>query len=202
MYSPFYHPHPNPTPTHPQPPFITIISGHYYYFYYPRTYDIYTLGFPNYQYICGLSFAYAVDGATTLLLRRWNFDDIDINTTTVAAATPLNATGPWQKAYNHITLPPVTKIIYPLYFMALAADMGEAMPTNQEMFLALDDINITFCLPCNFDHLSADGSIILTVPNVIPVLITALTNVVVVANSSICPNATFVYTIESGEIAQ
>eukprot|EP00731_Ephydatia_muelleri_P012219 Em0006g1113a len=171
-------------------------NGHYYYFYYPHSYEIYTLGFPNYQYICGLSFAYAVDGATTLLLSRWNFDEIEINTT-VAVATPPDVTGPWQKAYHYITLPPVTKI-YPLYFKELVADMGEAPPANEEMFLALDDLNITFCLPCNFDNLSVEGGIILTMPNVIHVLITALTNtVVVVANSSICPEATFIYTIES-----
>ncbi|KAL5499732.1 hypothetical protein EMCRGX_G011191 [Ephydatia muelleri] len=137
--------------------------GHYYYFYYPHSYEIYTLGFPNDQYICGLSFAYAVDGATTLLLSRLNFDEIEINTT-VVEVTPPDVTGPWQKAYHYITLPPVTKI-YPLYFRELVADMGEAAPANEEMFLALDDLNITFCLPCNFDNLT---TFIYTIESVFP----------------------------------
>ena len=142
-----------------------------------------------------------MDGATTLLLSRWNFDEIEINTT-VIEVTPPDVTGPWQKAYHNITLPPVTKI-YPLYFRELVADLGEAAPANEEMFLALDDLNITFCLPCNFDNLSVEGGIILTMPNVIHILITALTNtVVVVANSCICPEATFIYTIESGKAVQ
>ena len=172
------------------------LPGHYYYFYYPNNYETYTLEFPNYQYICDLSFAYAVDGATTFRLSRWNFDQIDINTT-LAAGAP-NITGPWSRAHHHFTLPALNAT-YPLYFEQLLVDMGEAPPTNEEIFLALDDINITFCLPCHFDSLSAEGNMVLDAPDRIPIQVAALIRTNISANSSICPNATFVYTIEAGK---
>ena len=141
-----------------------------------------------------------MDGATTPGVLRWNYDQVDINTAPAAAGAG-NITGPWQRAYLNFTLPMVNRI-YPLYFYESLADMGEAAPTGLEIFLALDDINITFCLPCNFDNLTAEGNMVLNVPDKVPVLIGELTNTNMSATSSICPNATFICTIESGKLAQ
>ena len=167
------------------------LPGYYYYYYHPYDNDTYTLGFPNYQYICNLSFAYILDGATTLSVLQLNYDQVD-----VAAGSA--AVGSWQRADLHFTLPVVNRI-YPLYFYESLTDIGEATLANAEIFLALDDINITFCLPCNFDNLTAEGNMVLNVPYIIPVQIGEITNTSMSATSSICPSATFIYTIESGK---
>ena len=124
---------------------------------------------------------------------RLNYDQVDVTAGSAAVGT-------WQRADLHYPLPMVNRI-YPLYFYASLTDIGEAALTNSEIFFALDDINITFCLPCNFDNLTAEGNIVLNVPNKIPVLIGEITNTSMSATSSICPNATFIYTIESGKPA-
>ena len=66
-------------------------------------------------------------------------------------------------------------------------DLGEAVEEgpDYDLFLGLGGVNLTFCLPCDFDSLRTPGSLILDSPQN-------------VSSSPLCPNETHVFGIESG----
>ena len=95
-----------------------------------------------------------------------------------------------------------------LIFEVSGYDFGEADPEGPEgsfLYIALDDVNITFCLPCDFDLLSEEepDNLVLHVPSndVVEVILDEDTSFVLSASSPICTDSKleFVFLIESGE---
>ena len=87
-----------------------------------------------------------------------------------------------------------------MYFEVSEFDLGEAIlePDDTELFIALDNITLTFCLPCDYDTLSEPGGIILSTPERIDIQLRQSTRYRFNASASACPNETLVFTIESG----
>lgn len=89
-----------------------------------------------------------------------------------------------------------------LAIVASNSDLGEAAPEPGEanVFLAIDDILLTYCLPCDYDRLGDVGGI--TVGGApgggIDVHLRLVDHYQLNASAQVCPNETFTYRIESG----
>ena len=89
---------------------------------------------------------------------------------------------------------------------ALVFDIAEFAPggaveesqDNNDLFLGLDGVNLTFCLPCDFDSLSTPGNLVLDAPQNVTVALRASHSFTLSASSPLCPNETRVFEIESG----
>ena len=79
-------------------------------------------------------------------------------------------------------------------------DLGEAVEegSDYDLFLGLDGVNLTFCLPCDFDGLSTPGNLVLDAPQNVTVTLRASQSFTLNASSPLCPNETRVFEIESG----
>lgn len=87
-----------------------------------------------------------------------------------------------------------------LHFEVAPYDIGEAPedPSGYDLFLGLDDISITFCLPCDYDALGLPGSLSLTGPENITIRLRITSKEVYNGTSSLCPNEPLEYHIVSG----
>ena len=88
---------------------------------------------------------------------------------------------------------------------ALMFDIAEFAPggaveegQDNDLFLGLDGVNLTFCLPCDFDSLSTPGNLVLDAPRNVTVALQASQSFTLNASSPLCPNETRVFEIESG----
>ena len=83
-------------------------------------------------------------------------------------------------------------------------DFGEALPDpgEEDVFLAIDDVVLTYCLPCDYDRLGDVGGITVdgVPPDGIDVGLRLVQHYQFNASAEVCPNETFVFTIESGTI--
>ena len=89
-----------------------------------------------------------------------------------------------------------------LIIIASNFELGEAPPepgTDDDVFLAIDDIILTLCLPCDYDSLGDVGSISVDGPKRIDISLRLVTQYQFNASSTVCPNETFTFAIESGE---
>ena len=80
-------------------------------------------------------------------------------------------------------------------------DFGEAPPEagQDDIFLAVDDVVLTLCLPCDYNSLGDVGGIAVDGPERIDVSLRIVSHYQINASASVCPNETFTYTIESGK---
>lgn len=89
-----------------------------------------------------------------------------------------------------------------LIIIASNFDLGEAAPEPgsefDDVFLAVDDIILTLCLPCDYDSLGDVGAINVDGPERIQVSLRLADHYQINASSPVCPNETFAYAIESG----
>lgn len=87
-----------------------------------------------------------------------------------------------------------------LYFDVSEFDLGEAPPEpgEIEVFLALDNVTLRFCLPCEYDVLVEPGVITLLGPEMIDIQLRQSTVYQFNATTPICPDETFVFNIEAG----
>ena len=86
-----------------------------------------------------------------------------------------------------------------MFFLISAAGIGEAeMQDTMDIFLALDNVTLTFCLPCDYDGLVEPGAIIVGGPEEIRVVLRQSTTFQFNATSPACPNETLVFMLESG----
>lgn len=86
-----------------------------------------------------------------------------------------------------------------LYFEASRFDLGEApLESDEEVFLALDNVTLTFCLPCDYDALVEPDAIVVGGPERIDIQLRRLSTYQFNASAPVCPNETLVFTIESG----
>lgn len=110
---------------------------------------------------------------------------------------------PWERVSYHYNT--TTTSEYPtsgssLYFEASQFDLGEAPleVAGQELFLALDNVTLAFCLPCDYDTLVEPGAIVIGGPQRIDLELRRLTSYRFNASTPVCPNETLLFSIESG----
>lgn len=75
---------------------------------------------------------------------------------------------------------------------------GEA-PIEGDPFLAIDNIVLTFTLPCDFSSLSFSGNLVLSHPAFLNIVLGQINSVQFMASSPICSQGPFIYTIESSK---
>jgi len=175
-------------------------GGHYFYFYTPSLTQAQTaqvLRFPSHQYVCQFAFAYYIVGAVDLEILRENLD---------LQSVPLNMTYTssnsfWQTASFSFNVSTSPGDIGAIAIEISDIDLGESDMGGPgfELFLGLDGVNLTFCLPCDFDGLSAPGNLNLIVPSNLSVALRATRTYTFTASSPTCPNETLVFGIESGK---
>ena len=79
-------------------------------------------------------------------------------------------------------------------------ELGEAEEEGDDSLVAaVDNITLTFCLPCDFDILPLPGNLMLTAPTVLNVSLGYVTNFTLSASSPLCPSLPLFFTIEAGE---
>ena len=106
----------------------------------------------------------------------------------------------WRTASFNYTMSPTPADLGALVFDVSEYDLGEAAEegADYDLFLGLDGVNLTFCLPCDFDSLSTPGNLVLDAPQNITVALRASQSFTLNASSPLCPNETHVFGIESG----
>lgn len=176
-------------------------AGHYVYYYANHSLSVaeQVLVFPSHRYVCGLSFSYFIAGPLDLDVVRENLgvDTVFISDSRQGA----NSTG-WERVdyrYN-ISIYDVPTSGSALYFEASEYDIGEApLETDStELLLALDNVTLTFCLPCDYDMFVEPGAIILAAPESFEIQLRRSSVYFFNASTPACPNETLVFTIESG----
>ena len=114
----------------------------------------------------------------------------------------LSTTSMWEQStsfsYNVTAIPTDAG---QLVFQVFDFDPGEAPleGIGSDLFLALDDANITFCLPCDFDNLSASGNLLLNNPSEFGITFGGVNQFTLQGSSPICPTVPLVFAIDSGE---
>ena len=112
----------------------------------------------------------------------------------------ISATSMWQQSisfsYNVTAVPADAG---ELVIQVSEFDLGEAPPEDSDLFLALDDVNITFCLPCDFDDLTTPGNLLLSSPSEVAITFGEVNQFTLQASSPLCPTLPLVFAIESGE---
>ena len=117
-------------------------------------------------------------------------------------ASPTSSPGAWDSVsyqYNDVLLnAPMSASA--LYFEVSRFDLGEApLESDEEVFLALDNVTLTFCLPCDYDALVEPDAIIVGGPERIDIQLRRLNAYQFNASAPVCPNETLVFTVESGK---
>lgn len=158
------------------------------------------LRFPTHQYICELSFAYYTVGPLDLDILRENVDMTLIFVNQTLSNVADRNTSSWERALVSYNTSQSLVDLGPLVFEVFESDLGEAILIEDEsdFFLALDDLNIIFCLPCDFDSLSLQGNLLLDAPLSYDVVLGTVGQFSLNASSPACPNMTLVFEIESG----
>jgi hypothetical protein len=180
-----------------------LFPGHYVYYYANQSLSVpdQVLLFPSHQFLCGLSFSYFIAGALDLDIIRENMGVDTVYVSQDSANSSLGS-NPWESVsyvYNASLVPLSSG--RSLYFEASQYELGEApleLP-NQELFLALDNVSLTFCLPCDYDSLVEPGAIVISGPQRIDLELRRLTSYQFNASAPACPNETLVFNIESGK---
>lgn len=153
------------------------------------------LQFPTFQYICNLSLAYYTSDAAKLSILRTNIgpDDIIVYPT-------LDSANEWQYhsvQYNVSAVPEEDKA-YPLRLTGSSYELGEAEEVSS-LVMAVDDLTVTFCLPCDFDLLPQPGNLNLVAPSSLNVSLGDMSERMLSASSPLCPTLPLFFEIEEGE---
>lgn len=177
-----------------------ISPGHYVYYYSNHSVSApnQVLLFPSHHFVCGLSFSYFVSGPLDLEVVREN---MGVDTVYLGQGAGISTS--WENVdyrYNSTTSAESASSGSSLYLEASVYDFGEAPleSEGQELFLALDNLTLTFCLPCDYDTLTEPGAIIVGGPQRIDIQLRTLTSYQFNATAPACPNETLVFSIESG----
>ena len=93
---------------------------------------------------------------------------------------------------------------FPLRLTVEGYGLGEAEGEAEEeegfQVMAVDDITLTFCLPCDFDLLPQPGNLQLMAASALTVALGNITTLLLSASSPLCPTLPLVFMIEAGEI--
>ena len=152
------------------------------------------LQFPTFRYICGLSLVLYSSTATQLSLLRVNVgpEVIDL---------PGDVSG-WLYSSHHYNVSAVREEdkAYPLWVVVEGVELGEAEELLvPPLVVAVDNLTLTFCLPCDFDLLPLPGNLYIAVPLAVNVSLGQRTQLSVDAASPLCPTLPLFFLIEAGE---
>ena len=176
-------------------------AGHYVYYWSNRSLIVaeQVLVFPSHQYVCALSFSYFSAGPLELDVVREN---MGVDTVSLSTSQGSASPGSWEVASYHynISLYEAPSSGSTLYFEVSEFDMGEAPleSDNLQLLLALDNVTLTFCLPCDYDAFMDPESVILGTPDNIEIQLRISSTYDFNASTPACPNETLVFTIQSG----
>jgi len=148
--------------------------------------------------VCGLSFSFYASGPYNLEVIRFGADTESVYSFMDSA---FNASA-WSKAlYNYTSMDSViSRGDMRMFFQLSAAELGESEVLDMpDVFLALDNVSLTFCLPCDYDGLVEPGAIIVGGPQEIAVVLRQSVTFQFNATSPACPNETLAFVLESGE---
>ena len=109
----------------------------------------------------------------------------------------------WETTSLNFSLPSTSNFsdLDAIAFEVSEFDLGESVTeTPDPIFLALDDVNLTFCLPCDFDSLSAPGNLMLNDPPDFNITLGTTMLIELEASAVVCSNMSLVFGIESGII--
>lgn len=157
------------------------------------------LQFPTFQYICSLSLAYYTSDPAMLSIVRTNLGPEDI-----MVYPSQDGASEWQHLsvqYNVSDLPEEDKA-YPLKLRGQSSNssgFGEAEEVSSPLVMAVDDVTVTFCLPCDFDLLPQPGNLNITTPTVLNVSLGVMSELVLSTASPLCPTLPLFFQIEAGE---
>ena len=140
-----------------------------------------------------MTFAFYMSGPQALRVVQTNVMGFDIISNYTWTG---NNTQKWEQATIQFGTP---DLMYGISFESptLSEEYGEA-PLEGPLLLALDNIQLTFGLPCQFSVLNVPGNLLLSPqPPSLDIPLGQVTTVQFVASSTICPDGPFLYTIES-----
>ena len=104
----------------------------------------------------------------------------------------------WRTASFNYSLSTTPADLGDLGFYIPEIEFGEAEEEDYDLFLGLDGVNLTFCLPCDFDNLSTPGNLVLDAPQNVSVPLRASQSFILNASSPLCPNETIMFEMDSG----
>ena len=157
------------------------------------------LVFPSHQYICGLSFSYFVVGPLDLDVVREN---LGVDTVFISSSEANNSSSWEHVSYQYnISIHDAPLSGSALFFEVSEYDIGEAPLESDatQLLLALDNVTLTFCLPCDYNSFVEPGAIILGGPESIDIQLRRSTTYQFNASTPACPNETLVFTLEAGK---
>ena len=177
--------------------YLSIFAGSY--FYYAKSINYFNqallLSYPTQKFIKELSFSFYMVGPQGLQVFQSHVQNFEILSN---HSWNGNETGTWERTTVQFAAPyPNGSIIF--VSPSLSGEIGEA-PIERDPFLALDDIVLTFDLPCDFSSLRSPGNLILSHPSFLDITIGQINTVQFTAISPICTDGPFVYTIESSNV--
>ncbi|XP_019851134.1 PREDICTED: uncharacterized protein LOC109581456 [Amphimedon queenslandica] len=169
------------------------------YFYYVKSINYFNqallLSYPTQKFIAGLSFSFYMVGPQSLQILQSHVTSFDIISN---YSWNGNETVTWERANIEFSTPyPDGNVLF--ISPSIGGEIGEA-PIEREPFLALDDIELTFDLPCDFSLLSNQGNLILSHPSFLDITIGNINTVQFTAISPICTDGPFIYTLDSNNI--
>ena len=152
------------------------------------------LSFPTYHYICHISLSYYSSPSLEMSLLRFNSERTCLPTYTETSSSQWNQ---WTVDYN---ISETDSMNYPLMILIEGAVVGgEAEEEEGEpQVAAVDNITLSFCLPCDFDLLSQPGNLQLTAPQTLNVSLGRVTNFSLSAFSPLCPSLPLSFNIDAG----
>ena len=183
------------------PNILNFFSGHYFYYYANHTLSVaeQVLMFPSHQYVCGLSFSYFAAGPVDLDVVREN---LGVDTVFISSSGASNSHSWEHVSYQYnISIDDALLSGSALFFEVSEYDIGEAPLEldSTQLLLALDDVTLTFCLPCDYDSFVEPGAIFLGGPETIDIQLRMSTTYRFNASTPACPNETLVFTLEAGK---
>ena len=156
------------------------------------------LTFPTYQYVCALSLSYYTTPSLDVSVVRVNIG----KDTLPPATTSSSDTAQWSHQTLHYNVSAVARHNRDqlLKISVEWLELGEAGLEEGVMVAAVDDITLSFCLPCDFDLLPLPGNLELRAPPALNVSLGSVTNLTLLASSPLCPSLPLVFTIDAGKV--
>ncbi|XP_065885986.1 uncharacterized protein [Dysidea avara] len=163
------------------------------------------LSVPTYYRLCEISMAYTLNMTALMIFPQ---QDVEIYTLTTTTNESLIQ-------WNYVTIPVPNRTLTlpdgfrnnPLWFRGYIAEdfefAGESVPqsssfADDEFYIGIDNVTLTYCLPCNFDMLQEEGNLVLMFsPSIATIRLIPLGNIAIniQASSPICTTERFVISV-------
>ena len=145
------------------------------------------LFYPTQKFIANMSFAFYMTGPQTLRISQ-----VDVKTFDIVSN---NQTLTWEQISLQFGTPyPGLGIVIESPSLS-GGELGEA-PVEGSFYLAIDNIIMTYALPCDFSALNIPGNLQISHQSYLDIPLGYVTYVHFTASSTICPNGPFIYVLE------